>query len=49
MQTLPKRVTAPAAASVAVVLRPERQVSDFIYQGMTLAAMLWLLAGRWVF
>jgi len=45
MQTLPERHTAP----VAVALRPEQQISNLVYQGMTIAAMLWLLAGLWVF
>ena len=35
--------------SVAVAARPDRQVSDLVYQGVTLAAMLWLLLGFWVF
>lgn len=45
MQTLPERITAP----VAVALRQDRQVSDLVYQGMTIAAMLWLLTSLWVF
>lgn len=45
MQSLSKRVNAP----IAVALRPDRQISDLIYQGMTIAAMLWLLASLWAF
>lgn len=45
MQSYPRRV--PVA--VAVAARPERPVSDLIYEAMTLAAMLWLLASLWAF
>jgi hypothetical protein len=41
--------TQRAPASIAVAASPDRQVADLVYQGMTLAAMLWLLLGFWVF
>lgn len=45
MQTYPERV--PVAVTVAA--RPQRPVSDLVYEAMTLAAMLWLLASLWAF
>jgi len=45
MQTIPERITVP----VAVALRSEQQISNAVYQGTTLAAMLWLLISLWVF
>jgi len=36
-------------ASIAVAARPDRQVSDLVYQGVTIATMLWLLLGFWMF
>ncbi|HEV2134992.1 MAG TPA: hypothetical protein VGR47_12210 [Terracidiphilus sp.] len=40
MQSIPQI----SAASESGELKPTRLVSDFVYQGMTIVAMLWLLA-----
>lgn len=45
MRSAPENV----AVAAAIVPRPERQISDFVYQAMTIAAMLWLLASLWAF
>lgn len=37
------------AAPIAIAARQDRPVSDLVYQGTTLAAMLWLLMSLWVF
>lgn len=36
-------------ASAVAAVKPARMTSDLVYQGMTLAAMLWLLASLWAF
>lgn len=45
MQSSPGPVASPEAAAI----RPERPVSGLVYQGVTIAAMLWLLASLWAF
>lgn len=37
------------AAPQPAAAKPVRPASDLIYQGMTIAAMLWLLASLWAF
>lgn len=38
----------PAARQTGEV-KPERLTSDIVYQGMTIAAVLWLLVSMWGF
>ncbi|HEX8710315.1 MAG TPA: hypothetical protein VF730_00490 [Terracidiphilus sp.] len=38
-----------AVATAVAAAKPARLASDLVYQGMTLAAMLWLLASLWAF
>lgn len=45
MQSLPQRIAAP----VAVAIGTDRPISGLVYQGMTIAAMLWLLSSLWAF
>ncbi|HEV2326638.1 MAG TPA: hypothetical protein VGS10_22045 [Terracidiphilus sp.] len=45
MQTSPEPVSTPEAGAA----RLERPVSGLVYQGVTIAAMLWLLASLWAF
>jgi hypothetical protein len=51
MQTTPKNVSATMSAT-GVYERPEQisnRTSECVYQGLTVAAMLILLASLWVF
>ena len=45
MQRYIQRIAAPTA----IAAKQDRQLSDLVYQGTTLAAMLWLLMSLWVF
>jgi hypothetical protein len=45
MQSFTRANPAPDTAAA----KPERLASDLVYQGMTIAAMLWLLASLWAF
>lgn len=45
MQSSPQ----PVAIQEAIAATPQRPLSDLVYPGMTLIAMLLLLASLWVF
>ncbi len=45
MHSIPRAPTASDPGSA----KSERLTSDLVYQGMTIAAILWLLASLWAF
>ena len=45
MQSVPQIPAAPEAGEA----KPERLTSDIVYQGVTIAAMVWLLVSLWGF